>query len=116
MKITEYSLSKKTVAYFAVVVLILGGLWSYRKLGKLEFPAFTIKTAVISTPYQGATSEQVEQEVTERLEKAVQKLDQIEEVRSISQAGLSIIYVDILRTYDSSEMPQIWDEIAAKGE
>ncbi len=114
MKITEYSLSKKTVAYFAVVVLILGGLWSYRKLGKLEFPAFTIKTAVISTPYQGATSEQVEQEVTERLEKAVQKLDQIEEVRSISQAGLSIIYVDILRTYDSSEMPQIWDELRRK--
>lgn len=114
MKITEYSLSNKTVAYFAILILILGGLWSYRKLGKLEFPTFTIKTAVISTPYSGATSEQVEQEVTERLEKAVQKLSQIDEVRSISQPGVSIIYVDIIKTYDSSEMPQIWDELRRK--
>jgi multidrug efflux pump subunit AcrB len=114
VKITEYSLSKKTVAYFAIAVLILGGLWSYNKLGKLEFPNYTIKTAVVTTTYAGATSEEVEQEVTDRLEKAVQELSQIDEVRSISQPGLSIIYVDIQKTYDSSEIPQIWDELRRK--
>jgi multidrug efflux pump subunit AcrB len=114
MKITEYAISKKTVAYFLVLIIIGGGLWSYQKLGKLEFPTFTIKTAVVSTPYSGASAEEVEQEVTDRLEKAVQQLSQIKKVRSISRAGLSIIYVDIKNKYDSQAIPQIWDELRRK--
>ena len=114
MKITEYALSKKVVSYFAILILIFGGIWSYRNLGKLEFPTFTIKTAVVVTPYTGATAKEVEQEVTDRLEKAVQELSQIDEVRSISQHGLSIIYVDIKTTYDTDQMPQIWDELRRK--
>ncbi len=114
MKITEYAITKKTVSYFAALILLGGGLWSYQKLGKLEFPTFTIKTAVVSTPYPGASAIEVEQEVTDRLEKAVQQLSQIDKVRSISKAGLSIIYVDIRREYDSRAMPQIWDELRRK--
>ncbi len=95
MKITGYAISKKTVSYFLTLILIGGGLWSFQKLGKLEFPSFTVKTAVIGTQYPGASAAQVEQEVTDRIEKAVQQMSQIKEVRSISQTGLSIVYVDI---------------------
>ncbi|MGD8389389.1 MAG: efflux RND transporter permease subunit [Desulfobacteraceae bacterium] len=114
MKITEYALSRKTVAYFAVLILIGGGLWSYQWLGKLEFPAFTIKTAVVSTSYPGATAVEVEEEVTDRLEQAAQELSQVKEIRSISRAGLSIIYVDIKHEYARQEIPQIWDELRRK--
>ena len=114
MKITEYAINKRTVAYFLVLILIGGGLWSFQKLGKLEFPNFTIKTALVATPYPGASAQAVEQEVTDRLEQAIQQLAQIKKVRSISRAGLSIIYVDIQNHYDSSDIPQIWDELRRK--
>ena len=105
---------KKTVAYFLVLIIIGCGLWSYQKLGKLEFPAFTIKTAVIATPYPGASAEQVEQEVTDRLEKTVQQLSQIKRVRSISQTGLSIIYLDIQDKFFSDDIPPVLDELRRK--
>lgn len=114
MKITEYAISKKTVSYFLTLIIIGGGLLSYQRLGKLEFPTFTIKTAVVSTPYPGASTKEVEQEVTDRIEKAVQQMSQIKKIRSISRAGLSIIYVDIKNMFPSKGMPQIWDELRRK--
>lgn len=114
MKITEYAISKKTVSYFLVLVLIGGGIWAFQGLGKLEFPTFTIKTALVSTPYPGASAEEVEQEVTNLLEEAVQQMSQIKKVRSISQTGLSIIYVDVKDKYDTETIPQIWDELRRK--
>lgn len=61
----------------------------------MEDPEFTIKEAVIYTQYPGATAEQVELEVTEPIETAVQQLKQLKEVRSISRAGLSIVFAEI---------------------
>jgi multidrug efflux pump subunit AcrB len=114
MKITEFTISKKTVSYFFVLILIGGGILSYQGLGQLEFPSFTIKTAVVATPYPGASAEEVELEVTDRIENAIQQMSQVKEVRSISQTGLSIIYVDIKNQYFSDAIPQIWDELRRK--
>lgn len=114
MKITEYALSKKTVSYFLVLILVGGGIWAYQGLGQLEFPSFTIKTAVVATPYPGASAEEVEQEVTDLIETAIQQMSEVDEVRSISQTGLSIIYVDIKNKYFSDAIPQIWDELRRK--
>jgi multidrug efflux pump subunit AcrB len=114
MRITEFAISKKTVSYFFVLILIGVGILSYQGLGQLEFPSFTIKTAVVATPYPGASAEEVEQEVTDRIETAIQQMSQVKEVRSISQTGLSIIYVDIKNQYFSDAIPQIWDELRRK--
>jgi len=114
MKITEFAITKKTVSYFFILILIGGGILSYQGLGQLEFPTFTIKTAVVATPYPGASAEEVEQEVTDRIETAIQQMSQVDEVRSISQTGLSIIYVDIKNKYFSDAIPQIWDELRRK--
>lgn len=114
MKLTEYAISKKTVSYFVTLLLIVGGIYAFQKLGKLEFPAFTIKTAVVVTPYPGASALEVEQEVTDRLETTIQQLSQVKEVRSISKTGLSIVYVDIKDKYFSDAIPQIWDELRRK--
>ena len=114
MKITEFAITRKTVFYFLTLILIGGGVLAYQGLGQLEFPSFTIKTALVITPYPGASAEEVEEEVTDPLEKAVQQLSQIKEVRSLSKPGLSIIYVDIKDKYNSKEMQQIWDELRRK--
>lgn len=114
MKITEYAISKKTVSWFFTLIIICGGFVSYTKLGKLEFPSFTIKESVVLTSYPGASALEVESEVTEKLEKAIQKMGQLKHVRSISQTGLSIIYVEIQKHYNSSQIPQIWDELRRK--
>lgn len=114
MKLTEQTIQKRTVAYVMTVLLIAGGIFSYGKLGRLEFPNFTIKTAVVMTAYPGATPEEVEQEVTDPIETAVQQLSQIKEVRSISRAGLSIIYVDLKDAFMNKDIPQIWDELRRK--
>lgn len=114
MRITEFAISKKTVSYFIVLILIGGGILSYQGLGQLEFPSFTIKTALVATPYPGASAEEVEQEVTDRIETAIQQMSQVKEVRSMSQTGLSIIYVDIKNHYFSDTIPQIWDELRRK--
>jgi multidrug efflux pump subunit AcrB len=114
MKIAEYALKKSTVLYFATVLLIAGGILSYQRLGRLEDPEFTIKIAVVTTLYPGASALEVEEEITDRLETAIQQLKQLDNVRSISREGVSIIFVEIQDRYDTSELPQIWDELRRK--
>ena len=114
MKITEYAINKKLVSYVLAVIIMCGGFLAYTNIGRLEFPTFTIPTALIYTNYPGASALEVEQEVTDVMEQAAQQLSQIKEVRSVSKPGLSIIYVDIKDHYTSDQLPQIWDELRRK--
>lgn len=114
MNIAEYSIRKKNVTWFIVVIVAILGIFAYGKLGKLEDPAFTIKTAVVTTTYPGATPREVEEEVTEVIERAAQQMGQIDKVRSLSQEGVSIVYVDIKDIYTAKDLPQIWDELRRK--
>lgn len=114
MNLAEYSIRKSTVAWFLTLLIAVGGMWAYNGLGKLEDPAFTIKTAVIATPYPGASPLEVENEVTALVESAAQKLGQTDKVRSLSKEGLSIVYVDIKDTFTARDLPQIWDELRRK--
>lgn len=83
-------------------------------LGRLEDPAFTIKDAMVVTSYPGATPQQVEEEVTYPLEKAIQQLTYVDEVNSISSRGLSQITVTMKNNYGPDDLPQIWDELRRK--
>lgn len=97
-----------------LILLILGGAKSFYDLGKLEDPEFTVKTAVIATPYPGAGPERVEKEVTERIEIALQEVAEIDFVESVSRAGLSIVKIEVKAEYWSDRLPQIWDEVRRK--
>ena len=114
MNLAEFSIRKSTVTWFFTVLIVIGGIWAYGGLGKLEDPAFTIKTAVIITPYPGASPLEVENEVTSLIESAAQKLGQTDKVRSLSKEGLSMVYVDIKPVYTARDLPQIWDELRRK--
>lgn len=114
MNLAGYAIRRNTVMLLSMMLLAFGGGFSYMKLGCLEDPEFTIKEAVIYTQYPGATAAEVELEVTDPLETAIQQLKSLKEVRSISRAGLSIIFAEIQETYDKETLPQVWDELRRK--
>lgn len=114
MNLAEFSIRKKVITLTLTVVLVGGGLIAYHNLGRLEDPEFTIKDALVITAYPGATAREVEQEVSDEIEKAAQQLGQLERVTSRSERGLSTVTVSIKDKYDKSSLPQVWDELRRK--
>ncbi|MFQ5544585.1 MAG: efflux RND transporter permease subunit, partial [Acidiferrobacterales bacterium] len=114
MSLTAVAIEKKAVTYFATFLIFAAGIASFFALGQLEDPDFTVKTAVVITPYAGASPEEVELEVTDRIELVVQEMKQIDYLKSFSRPGLSQIWINIEPSYKSDEIPQIWDELRRK--
>ena len=114
MTLATYAIRHNAVMMVLSLMIIVGGIFAYGKIGRLEDPAFTIKTALIFTQYPGATAEEVEQEVSEPLETAIQQLKQLDEVTSISRAGQSIVLAEMQDRYDKDTLPQVWDELRRK--
>lgn len=114
MNLPALAIEKKPITYFAVFLLVAGGIFSYFQLGQLEDPEFTVKTAAIITTYPGASAEQVELEVTDRIETKLQEMLEVKNIYSNSRAGLSIIKVDIKNEYWSDRLPQVWDIMRKK--
>ena len=114
MNFADIALKNRVTTLVLTVMMIVGGIASYQGLGRLEDPAFTIKDALVITSYPGATPREVEEEVTDRIEKAVQKLGQIKELESRSEPGRSTVQVKIKDQYDSEALPQVWDELRRK--
>ncbi len=111
MDIARASIDKPVNTWLLVLVCLLGGIWALFTLPQLEDPEFTIKEAIIITPYLGASAREVEQEVTEQLEIALQEMPQLKRVTSRSMPGLSEITVEIKDKYRSEKLPQVWDEL-----
>ena len=114
MNIAAKSLANRTTVLVLMTVFLIGGMASFDQLSWLEDPEFTIKEALVVTPYPGATAEEVEEEVSDRIEIAVQQLGQLKEVESKSDRGLSTVTVRIKDQYDKSSLPQVWDELRRK--
>ena len=93
MNIAEYSITKSVITWMTIVIVIIGGTLAYFKLARYEDPEFTIKEALVKTNYPGATPQEVENEITDKLEKAVQQLAQLDYVESTSKPGYSELNV-----------------------
>ncbi|MDO4573588.1 MAG: efflux RND transporter permease subunit [Planctomycetia bacterium] len=114
MNIAAIAIQNRKVTYVLSALVFFTGMYAYTQLGKLEMPDFVIKTAVVATPYPGASPDEVEREVTQVVEEALQALGGIKELYSLSQDGLSIVYVEMEDDKTSDELPQIWDELRRK--
>ncbi|MDV7104570.1 efflux RND transporter permease subunit [Vibrio sp. TH_r3] len=114
MNIAEYSMKNKVISWLFLIILAVGGFTSFMDLGRLEDPAFTIKDAMIISTYPGATSQEVEEEVTYPLEKEIRKLPYLDKITSTSSDGMSQIMVSMDMIYGPDELPQIWDEMRRK--
>ena len=114
MNIARASIQRRLVVLFLCFLVAVAGVAAYFRIGKLEDPTFTIKTAVITAVYPGASAYEVESEVVSRIEDAVQAMGEIKHIRSHCMPGMAIIYVDIKDKYTSAYLPQIWDVLRQK--
>lgn len=114
MKIVDYFIKNRVVTLVVTFLMIGLGIQSYNGMSRLEDPEFTIKDALVITPYPGASAVEVEEEVTDEIEMALQKLGQLDSIESRSERGLSTVTVSIQDSYDKSTLPQVWDEVRRK--
>jgi len=114
MNIAEYSVTKKVTTWLFIILMLGGGATALQEISRLEDPEFTIKEAKVYTLYPGATPQEVEREVTYHIENAVQQLQQLKRVESISQSGFSEVTVKIKDKYKKKDFPNIWDELRRK--
>ncbi|HYK62564.1 MAG TPA: efflux RND transporter permease subunit, partial [Bryobacteraceae bacterium] len=97
-----------------MALMLLGGIVAYQRLGRLEDPEFTIKEALIVTPYPGASPDEVAKEVTNPIESACQQLGQLRRVESESLRDRSVVTAVIQDRFHKNAIPQVWDELRRK--
>ena len=114
MDIAKVAISKRTITLVLTFVMLAGGMQAFQGMSRLEDPEFTIKDALVITPYTGASASEVAEEVSDELEKAVQQMGQLKRVVSKSDRGLSTLTVTIQDKYDKTSLPQVWDELRRK--
>lgn len=111
MNIARTAIDRPVLTWLLMLICLFGGTWGFFDLGRLEDPAFTIKTAVVITEYPGASAEEVARQVSEPLESEIQKMAEVETISSMNQPGLSIITVDMQDHFDGAELPEIWTKL-----
>ncbi|MDO6476405.1 efflux RND transporter permease subunit [Alteromonas sp. 1_MG-2023] len=114
MRIATYSIKNPLTVWLLMLICLIGGVTGVVAIGKLEDPAFAVKTAIVTTTYPGATAEEVELEITEPLESTIQQLAQLGDITSRSLPGQSQITVEIRDDFNSDNLQQAWDELRRK--
>ncbi|HMM22346.1 MAG TPA: efflux RND transporter permease subunit, partial [Selenomonadales bacterium] len=110
--LTEWALNHKQIVYYFILLLVLGGIFSYQNLGRMEDPDFSIRQMVVTVDWPGATARQVEEQVTDKIEKKLQDTPGLDFLRSYSRPGQAIIYVNL--KYDvvtSAQLRPTWLEV-----
>lgn len=114
MNLPVYSLENKEIIYFFLAVMLIGGIYSFFKLPKKEDSPFVIKQAVLVTQYPGATPQEVEKLITEPIEREIQSMSDVFQIKSESYFGMSKISIELQPTLAPDYMPVKWDELRRK--
>ena len=114
LNLSEWALRHRSMVAYLIIVLMVGGVLSYFKLGRAEDPDFTFKAMVVRTLWPGATASEVEQQLTERIEKKLQEVPWVDIIRSNSKSGESLVFI-ILKDYTpKKEVPEAWYQVRKK--
>ncbi|VBB08190.1 acriflavin resistance protein [Lucifera butyrica] len=109
--LAEWALKHKQFIYFFMALFFTTGLFSYINLGRMEDPDFTIKQMVVSVAWPGATARQMEEQVTDKVEKKLQDLPGLDYLQSDSRPGQTIIYVNLKDTVPKKDVRAKWLEV-----
>jgi multidrug efflux pump len=112
--LSEWGLTHRAFTGFLMALLLLGGIFAYIQLRQREDPEFTFRVMVVKTLYPGATALEVEQQVTERLEKKIQELPNLDFLRSYSKPGESVIFVTPREDTPPKDIPELWYQVRKK--
>ena len=116
MNISKWALNRGVLINAFVAVLIIGGLWAFTQMPKLEDPAVRVKQALVVATYPGASAHQVELELTDPIEKSIRQMPDIDHIESSSYADMTIITVELHPTVKDDELEQQWDLLRRKVE
>jgi multidrug efflux pump len=114
LNLSEWALRHRSMVAYLIIVLVLGGVLSYFKLGRAEDPDFTFKAMVVRTMWPGATAREVEMQVTERIEKKLQEVPWVDVIRSSSKSGESLVFVLVKDYTPKKEVPEAWYQVRKK--
>ena len=108
---TEFALKNPLYVWLLALLCIVGGWFGLENIGRLEDPPYPLKQAFVFTEYPGASAEEVEEEITEQIEKSVREMPWIHRLESRSVAGRSEVEIELHRWVTVNQAPQIWDEM-----
>ena len=112
--LSEWALQHQTLVLYLMLMLTAAGLLAYSKLGQSEDPPFTFKVMLVRTSWPGASAVEVEQQITDKLEKKIQEVPHLGHSSSYSRPGESMIFVVIKDDTFSKDIPQIWYQVRKK--
>ena len=114
INLADYALNNRALVKFFIAVLVIGGIFAFNSMSKLEDPEIKVKQAMVVTVYPGASAHQVELEVTDVLEKSIRSMGAIGSIESKSMADMSLITVELESTVSPDELEQKWDILRRK--
>ena len=114
LNLSAWALNHRSMVAYLIIVLMVGGVMSYFKLGRAEDPDFTFKVMVVRTLWPGATAREVEQQITERIEKRLQDVPWADIVRSNSKAGESLVFITLKDYAPKKDVPDAWYQVRKK--
>ncbi|WP_027665065.1 efflux RND transporter permease subunit [Rhizobium leguminosarum] len=109
--LSDWALEHRSLVWYFMIMFAVAGAFAYLGLGREEDPSFTIKTMVIQAQWPGASAQEVTQQVTDRIEKKLQELDKLEHTRSITTAGQTIVFVDLLPDTIARDVKPTWSRV-----
>ncbi|MGR9155668.1 efflux RND transporter permease subunit [Rhizobium leguminosarum] len=109
--LSDWALEHRSLVWYFMIMFAAAGAFAYLGLGREEDPSFTIKTMVIQAQWPGASAQEVTQQVTDRIEKKLQELDKLEHTRSITTAGQTIVFVDLLPDTNARDVKPTWSRV-----
>lgn len=112
--LSDWALRHKSFVIYLMFAAALAGFWAYGKLGREEDPPFTIKTMVVKTMWPGATATDTLQQVTDRIEKKLEELPNLDYVKSYTKPGESVVFVTLKDTVSGQATQPLWYQIRKK--
>ena len=112
--LSSWALRNQALVLYAIILLSVVGIWSYRALGQAEDPPFTFKVMVVQTQWPGATALEISEKVTETLEKKLQEIPELDYLRSYSRPGESQVFFVVKDSIDPARVPDVWYQVRKK--
>lgn len=113
--LTEVSLKNRALVWYFIIVTAIGGIFFYFKLGRMEDPNFTINQMIVTAAWPGASADQMEQQVTDKLESKFRDIPGVKEITSNTRAGTSVVYVTLRDDVDRSTIRDTWRDVRGFG-
>lgn len=114
--LTEISLKNRSLVWYFIIMTMIMGVFSYTKLGRMEDPSFTINQMIVTAAWPGATAQQMEEQVTDKLESKFNDIPGIDYVKSSTRAGSTIIYVNLREDISNNDIRDTWRDVRNFGQ